>query len=101
MKDSTRTNLEAEMRRSRRNYPENNAMLAGLMEEVGELARAFLEQQGGGGALSGDVYTEALHVAAVALRIAEEGDAQFPLYEFTDRMATGFFIEDPDWLRKP
>jgi NTP pyrophosphatase (non-canonical NTP hydrolase) len=53
-------------------FPENSFLLTALMEEVGELARAYLQGQG-----ENRVRAEALQVACVALRIYEESD---PVY---------------------
>lgn len=49
-----------------------NLDVAALTEEVGEPAQALLQRQG-----DARVCNEALQVACVALRIAEEGDALF------------------------
>lgn len=57
---------------ARRKFPGNRLLLAALAEEVGELARALLQRKD-----RDDVEREALQVAAVALRIVEEGDATF------------------------
>lgn len=65
------TGLIREMRRAREIHPGNAHLLAALTEEVGEVARAFLE---------GDhehAKKEAIQVACVAMRIAIEGDGDF------------------------
>lgn len=54
-------------------FPQPNPNLAALMEEVGELAQAFLQGQE-----PYRIYAEAKQVAAMACRIAIEGDPQFP-----------------------
>ncbi len=54
-------------------FPQPNQNLAALMEEVGELAQAFLQ-----GEEPYRIYAEAKQVAAMACRIALEGDPQFP-----------------------
>lgn len=64
--------LLAEVSAGREKFPGNNLMLAGLVEEVGELAKALLQRKG-----RASVQAEALQVAAVAMRIYEEGDATF------------------------
>ncbi len=61
--------LAAEMKRGREKFPGNKFMLAGLVEEVGELAKAILDRD------PDAIFTEAVQCAGVALRIAEEGDA--------------------------
>lgn len=54
--------------RARTKFPNPSGLLAALTEEVGELARALMDQG------DGEVYNEAVQVAAVALRLALEGD---------------------------
>jgi hypothetical protein len=56
-------------------------MLAALTEEVGELAQALIDHSRGKTTAS-HVFKEAIQVAAMAIRVAEEGDASFP-YEYT------------------
>lgn len=64
--------LERELAHARTKFPSNEHLLAALVEEVGELAKALLESDEG-------YYDEAIQVACVALRIATEGDPQFPV----------------------
>lgn len=64
--------VKMELDRARAKHPENKHMLAALMEEVGELAKALLEGDD-------EYYTEAIQVACVAIRIATEGDPSFPV----------------------
>ncbi|MYM92485.1 hypothetical protein [Duganella vulcania] len=59
--------LLANVARSRGKYPSNRRMFDGLMGKVTQLGRAYRGD--------GDIYAEALDVAACALRIAIEGDA--------------------------
>ena len=65
--------LNAEVFSARMKFPGNSFLLTALMEEVGELARAYLHGDG-----HMRVKAEALQVATVALRIYEESD---PVYE--------------------
>ncbi|MEC9433426.1 MAG: hypothetical protein VYD87_11010 [Pseudomonadota bacterium] len=58
----------AEFVRARRKFPQPNPSVAALTEEVGELARAVLSRP------LPEVRAEATQVAAMALRIAVEGD---------------------------
>lgn len=58
----------AEVERARALFPKGDALVAALTEEVGELARAVLEQSWGA------VMAEAVQVAAMAQRLATEGD---------------------------
>ena len=64
--------LRAEMSRGRAKFPTNRKLLAALVEEVGELARALLQEGNSDHAID-----EAIQVACVAMRIAVEGDADF------------------------
>lgn len=67
-------------------FPLNRHMHAALGEEVGEIAEALLEHDRGT-KTSLDVYTEAMQVAAMALRIAIEGSQEFPYrYEVDDSL---------------
>ena len=65
---STTFELIAELLRGRTKFPGSRFMLAALVEEVGELAEAIFA----GNAKA--IREEAVQVAAVAIRIAEEGD---------------------------
>lgn len=64
--------LQREVMRARDKFPTNRHRLAALVEEVGELAKALLENQG-----LERIRAEAVQVAATAARIMEEGDADF------------------------
>lgn len=57
---------------ARRKFSSNWALLAALGEELGELSEALVE-----GKPAHQVFHEAIQVAAVAIRVATEGDAQF------------------------
>jgi NTP pyrophosphatase (non-canonical NTP hydrolase) len=80
--------VRAEMIRARIKFPENNVLLAALMEEVGELANALLElrfaclrgEVEGADAMRDAVQREAIQVASTALRILEDGTSEFPQY---------------------
>lgn len=79
MKDSTAVELQAEITRARKKFPSTHKLLAALFEEGGELAKAMLQRR----PLS-DVQKEAIQVACVAIRIYEEGDADFDKGEWGD-----------------
>ena len=64
--------LVQEIRRATDKFPHNHHLSAALMEEVGELSKALLENEG-----PGRIREEAIHVACVAARIAIEGDGDF------------------------
>lgn len=61
--------LYAEVLRGRAKFPRSRFMLFALLEEVGELAEALIRGD------TEDAKVEAVQVAAVAVRISEEGDA--------------------------
>ena len=61
-------------------FPGNKNQTVALMEEVGELSSALLDH-GYGKGTEQCVYNEAVQVAAMAMRIALQGDVGFP-YQF-------------------
>lgn len=63
--------LCGEIDRCRAKFPKNDLMLAALTEEFGELVETFDSEN------LASIHKEALQVACVAVRIAEEGDATF------------------------
>jgi NTP pyrophosphatase (non-canonical NTP hydrolase) len=74
--------VENEVLRAQKKFPNPNLLMTALTEECGELAEALLEvyynstkneHKKGEGRWS-EVYKEAMQVAAVAARIALEGD---------------------------
>lgn len=65
---STMFDTYHEIQRAREKFPDAKFLLAALMEEVGELSKALLEES------DQCVYAEAMQVATVAMRIMEEGD---------------------------
>lgn len=67
--------VTSEAERSRVKWPGNADKLAALTEEVGELAKAMLQQKHEGGG-NQDVWVEAVQVAATAMRIALEGSGE-------------------------
>lgn len=60
--------VQNEVLRARQKFPDNDLLMVALTEEVGELAKALLDET------PERVYAEAIQVACVALRIATEGD---------------------------
>jgi len=71
-----------ELARARAKFPSSYLVLAALTEEVGELAQAMLYERAGKGNANGKdpkrhVWDEAVQVAAMALRVAVEGDPSF------------------------
>jgi NTP pyrophosphatase (non-canonical NTP hydrolase) len=57
-----------ELHRARRKFPDSTHSLAALMEEVGELSKAMLDEP------LRNVRAEAVQVAVMALRVAVDGD---------------------------
>lgn len=72
VEENTFNLIRAEMHRARAKFPSNRFLLAALQEEAGELASALLQKEG-----RERVVREAIQVAVVAIRIAEEGDRVF------------------------
>ena len=58
-----------ELKSARRKFPSSDAAMVALVEEVGELAKAMLEES------TDRVWAEAVQVAAMACRVASEGDS--------------------------
>ncbi len=59
-------------------FPSNKHQLAALGEEVGELFNAMLEYDSGNPTVDVEhIVAEAIQVAAMAARVALEGDASF------------------------
>ena len=81
--------VDAEVKRAQTKFPANIFRLAALVEEVGELSEAMMEYAKLHGKAKrvwpahkkvmtkGDIYQEAVQVAAMAARIATEGDPDF------------------------
>lgn len=89
MLESTRKDIEAELERARAKFPGTWQVMNALTEEVGELANALLEQDyqkgyGSAAVLNDAVRKEAIQVAAMAIRLLEEGDTTFPLYSLVE-----------------
>lgn len=73
MRNGTLADIENELFRARTKFPETSHLMVALMEEVGELAHDILEGRWE------NAREEAAQVAAVAIRIIEEGDADFKM----------------------
>lgn len=71
--------IDAELLRARAKFPRNRFQVTALMEEVGELGNALLEHAYGKGSVE-NVRKEAVQVAAMACRVAEEGSEEFGEY---------------------
>jgi|GEM_PF-1760571 len=68
-----------EVQRARQKFPMPNTTLAALTEEVGELAKALMDSgEGDPKQRRDDIWNEAVQVAAMAMRVAIEGDPAFP-----------------------
>ena len=73
--------IRDELKAAREAFPDKTHMLAALVEEVGEVAKALMEHDRKQGTSVQEVLREAVQVASMAIRIAVEGDDNF-LYEF-------------------
>lgn len=69
---SARDMIADELLRARTKFPGNTHLTHALTEEVGELAKAQLQRRP-----RSEVVAEAVQVACLAIRIIEEGDADF------------------------
>lgn len=70
-------------------FPNNNYMMTATGEEFGELCKALMEHTRDGSASPQEVYTEAMQLAAMAMRIAVEGDADYK-YAYDPAFSTNF-----------
>lgn len=86
----------AESNRARGLFPHTEDMLTALFEEVGELANALLENKRGNKSHR-DVYNEAVQVAAMAKRLACEGDSNFPYHPETGYRNSQCPTGDDNW----
>jgi NTP pyrophosphatase (non-canonical NTP hydrolase) len=73
--------IRDELVAAREAFPGKTHMLCATMEEVGELAQAMMQHDRHEGTSAQEILREAVQVAAMAIRIAVEGDDNF-LYEF-------------------
>lgn len=60
--------IQCELRRAREKFPSADGSLAALTEEVGELAKAVLDES------RDRIVEEAIQVAVMAIRVAIDGD---------------------------
>lgn len=75
--------VELELSKARKKFPANHHVMNALTEKTGELAQALLDQFQGGTPdrdQAARIYKEAVQVAAMAARVATEGDSTFPHY---------------------
>lgn len=87
MLSETKKAIDEELGRARSKFPKTRHVMNALTEEVGELAQALLDQEYKSGenmfkdvGLNSKVRKEAIQVAAMAIRLLEEGDTTFPTY---------------------
>ena len=82
----TAQDIAEEVRHARTKFPSNKHNLAALVEEVGELAQALIEHDflenpaehpNKLQIYTEAIYKEAIQVACMAIRVAEEGDPSF------------------------
>jgi NTP pyrophosphatase (non-canonical NTP hydrolase) len=78
LKLETIQRIELEVQEARTKFPGTKHLLAALVEEVGELAKALLQDKP-----IEDIQEEATQAAAVAIRIIEEGDSAFDLKDWS------------------
>jgi hypothetical protein len=74
--------IENELKNARLLFPDNVDVLPALTEEVGELNQAIIQQkhQPKKNKTHENIYQEAIQVAVMAIRVATEGDPNFPYH---------------------
>jgi hypothetical protein len=72
-----------EIERARQKFPSSNLVLAAATEELGETSHAMLLHAAGKGPIE-DIWKEAVQLAAMAMRIATEGDPSFEVLPYTE-----------------
>ena len=82
--DLTLDAIRAEVFKARTKFPGNKHLLAALVEEVGELAQAMLQDLP-----RDEIEKEAIQVACVAVRIIEEGDSAFDVKDWSAAKCVG------------
>lgn len=80
--------IRQEIEDTRQIFPGNHHKMAVLSEEVGELAQALLQNEYDGQPVI-NVYREAVQVAAMAIRLAIEGDHSFKYRYPADKALPG------------
>ena len=72
--------IHFELRQAREKFPNTHDLFVALTEEVGELAKALIQQkhEHHKEVTHQDIYKEAIQVACMAIRLATEGDLSFP-----------------------
>ena len=89
--------VDKEHRVATTKFPGSNNNLAALIEEVGELATALMEES------TDNVIKEAVQVAAVAMRIAREGDPYVQdntwlPFEYAPKNGTPIHVTDGEYV---
>jgi NTP pyrophosphatase (non-canonical NTP hydrolase) len=69
--------VRLELRKARDKFSSNKQMLHAFTEEAGEVTKAFMDLQQGKCGVE-DVRKEIVQAAAMAFRLLEEGDPEFP-----------------------
>lgn len=72
MQNESAAAISDEVLRARTKFPRNNLLTIALGEEYGELCKAQLQRRP-----RAEIVREAIQVAALAVRIIEEGDSNF------------------------
>lgn len=92
------TDVKRELERARAKFPTNEHKGHALTEESGEVITALLEHKYGVGCAL-DVYKECVQAAAMAQRVAEEGDADFPYTREKAIEDDAWAMEDTAWAK--
>jgi len=69
--------VRGELSQHREAFPNTHYLMAGLVEAVGDLMKALIQQQVGN-KQPAEVFHESVKVSAIAIRMGTEGDPDFP-----------------------
>jgi len=82
--EATIKSLQMEARNARHHFPTNKHLLTSLVEFTDELAAMmFVTHAGEGHGSTAFIRSHAIAVATLALRLVEEGDADYPNFKGT------------------
>lgn len=78
--------VEIELQKARRKFPDNKHLLHAFTEEAGEVTKAFLDMNQGK-CDDAHVIKELVQAIAMAVRLLQEGDPDFPGLKRDGRVA--------------
>lgn len=93
MRDRTRHEIDAELKAARKKFLDPEHLFAELIEEVGELVKAFLDET------PQQIYDEAKRITAMVIRIMEEGDPAFAALRSRRNLGMYPGVADEEFVR--